>query len=148
MFNFTLGWFDWVIFKFFIFLILFSLYVACYPMKLVYWIKTEEINPKPNWTQKSMHPSSPTTSEPPNHHCVCQPNHKLNGKPRRNCCNHPIMMSYLSGLIAKMRQTKMEGAQWHWFHTWGCKLKILNVNGQPQTYSVDGILDVIVCLPP
>ena len=54
-------------------------------------------------------------------------------------------MSYLSGLIAKMRPTKMEGTHWHWFHTWGCKLKILNVDGQSLTYSVDGILDVIVC---
>ena len=44
-----------------------------------------------------------------------------------------------------MRQTKMEGVHWQWFHTWGCKLKILIDDGQPQTYSVDGILDVIVC---
>ena len=46
-----------------------------------------------------------------------------------------------------MRQTKMERVHWHWFHTWGCKLKILIIDGQPQTYSVDGILDVIVCPP-
>ena len=34
MFNSTLGWYDLVIFIFFIFLILFSLFVTCYPMKL------------------------------------------------------------------------------------------------------------------